>query len=105
MISQWFLRYIEAFKDTLQGHSCPAPSLSAFISNPGGYQMLGARLEDPAGAEGPTGDGTWSEGLGLLPVTTSLMPDGQKVLRVVQGAQGGPSQCPDASANGRPPTP
>eukprot|EP00667_Euglena_gracilis_P007821 EG_transcript_7902 len=81
------------------------PALEGYVARQGtllgicgGYQMLGARLEDPAGAEGPTGDGTWSEGLGLLPVTTSLMPDGQKVLRVVQGVWHAPGLLPAGTA-------
>ena len=38
----------------------------------GGFQILGERLADPAGLEGPAGE---SAGLGLLPVETTLAPD------------------------------
>jgi cobyric acid synthase CobQ/L-threonine-O-3-phosphate decarboxylase len=38
----------------------------------GGYQMLGTRVSDPHGIEGAPGD---SDGLGLLPVTTTLEPE------------------------------
>ena len=38
----------------------------------GGYQMLGARIADPAGIEGPPGE---AEGLGLLAVATTLAPE------------------------------
>ena len=38
----------------------------------GGYQMLGARIADPAGVEGPPGE---AEGLGLLAVATTLAPE------------------------------
>jgi len=38
----------------------------------GGYQMLGARLADPDGVEGPPGE---SAGLGLLPVETTFAAD------------------------------
>jgi adenosylcobyric acid synthase len=44
----------------------------------GGYQMLGQRIVDPDGIEGPAGDAT---GLGLLDVETVLSP--AKVLREV----------------------
>jgi len=52
----------------------------------GGYQMLGRRIVDPAGIEGPPGEAT---GLGLLDVETVLT--GEKVLRAVSGelADGG----------------
>ena len=46
----------------------------------GGYQMLGRRLADPAGIEGPAGS---VEGLGLLYVETVLT--GTKALRCVEG--------------------
>ncbi|MET0309510.1 MAG: cobyric acid synthase [Sphingomonas sp.] len=46
----------------------------------GGYQMLGTRIDDPAGLEGPAGS---SEGLGLLDVTTRL--SATKALRPVRG--------------------
>ncbi len=35
----------------------------------GGFQMLGERIEDPQGLEGPAGG---SDGLGLLPISTTL---------------------------------
>ncbi len=38
----------------------------------GGYQMLGRRVCDPEGLEGPPGE---TEGLGLLDVTTVMSPD------------------------------
>ncbi|WP_213980453.1 cobyric acid synthase [Sphingomonas sp. dw_22] len=46
----------------------------------GGYQMLGTRVSDPAGLEGPPGS---IEGLGLLDVETVLSP--AKALRHVRG--------------------
>jgi adenosylcobyric acid synthase len=46
----------------------------------GGYQMLGTRIDDPAGLEGPPGS---SEGLGMLDVTTTL--SATKTLRPVRG--------------------
>jgi len=46
----------------------------------GGYQMLGERISDPLGLEGPAGD---SDGLGYLPVHTTLATD--KQLRHSQG--------------------
>ncbi|SEC40813.1 adenosylcobyric acid synthase (glutamine-hydrolysing) [Rhizobiales bacterium GAS191] len=46
----------------------------------GGYQMLGRRISDPDGIEGPPGE---CEGLGLLDVDTVLTPD--KSLRAVSG--------------------
>ncbi len=46
----------------------------------GGYQMLGRRIDDPEGIEGPAGA---VEGLGLLDVTTVLT--GDKALRHVTG--------------------
>jgi adenosylcobyric acid synthase len=52
----------------------------------GGYQMLGRRIADPDGVEGPAGE---AAGLGLLDVETVL--GGTKVLRPVRGrlSQGG----------------
>jgi adenosylcobyric acid synthase len=46
----------------------------------GGYQMLGKRIADPNGREGPAGT---VEGLGLLEVETTL--EGDKVLTAVSG--------------------
>jgi len=46
----------------------------------GGYQMLGERLSDPDGIEGPAGE---AEGLGLLEVETVLT--GDKTLETVNG--------------------
>ncbi len=46
----------------------------------GGYQMLGTRVEDPNGVEGPPGG---APGLGLLDVVTVLA--GDKVLRQISG--------------------
>lgn len=46
----------------------------------GGYQMLGLRVADPMGVEGPAGE---AAGLGLLPVATELTPD--KAVREVKG--------------------
>ena len=46
----------------------------------GGYQMLGTRLADPEGIEGPAGA---VEGLGLLDVETGLT--GEKTLQRVEG--------------------
>lgn len=50
----------------------------------GGYQMLGRRITDPDGVEGPPGE---AEGLGLLDVETVLT--GAKTLRPVTGTLGG----------------
>jgi len=47
----------------------------------GGFQMLGRRISDPDGVEGPAGS---AEGLGLLDVETVMSPD--KTLRKVSGA-------------------
>ncbi|HZH27993.1 MAG TPA: cobyric acid synthase [Azospirillaceae bacterium] len=47
----------------------------------GGYQMLGRRIEDPHGLEGPPGG---IDGLGLLDVRTVLTPD--KIVREAEGA-------------------
>lgn len=49
----------------------------------GGYQMLGARISDPDGVEGPAGE---AEGLGLLEVDTVLT--GEKTLRPAAGRFG-----------------
>lgn len=46
----------------------------------GGFQMLGARISDPLGSEGPAGE---IAGLGLLDIETELL--GEKVLRQVRG--------------------
>jgi adenosylcobyric acid synthase len=46
----------------------------------GGYQMLGRKVSDPSGVEGPPGE---AEGLGLLDVATVLT--GDKVLRPASG--------------------
>lgn len=46
----------------------------------GGYQMLGKRIADPLGIEGPPGE---SAGLGLLDIETEL--SGDKALRQVEG--------------------
>ncbi|HWI64874.1 MAG TPA: cobyric acid synthase [Symbiobacteriaceae bacterium] len=51
----------------------------------GGYQMLGARLEDPAGLEDAPGV---HEGLGLLPVVTRFAPGKQTTLTRVAGLTG-----------------
>jgi adenosylcobyric acid synthase len=48
----------------------------------GGYQMLGRRIEDPEGIEGPAGRSV--DGLGLLDVATVLTP--RKRLEAVAGA-------------------
>jgi adenosylcobyric acid synthase len=48
----------------------------------GGYQMLGRRVEDPQGLEGPPGG---TDGLGLLDVATLLLPD--KTLREARGTE------------------
>jgi adenosylcobyric acid synthase len=50
----------------------------------GGYQMLGARVADPDGVEGPPGS---APGLGLLDIDTVLT--GEKVLRPVTGELNG----------------
>ena len=47
----------------------------------GGYQMLGTRIADPDGIEGPAGAA--AEGLGLLDIETRLT--GEKALKEVQG--------------------
>jgi adenosylcobyric acid synthase len=48
----------------------------------GGFQMLGARIDDPDGVEGPPGRSV--PGLGVLDVTTTF--GGDKVLRLPTGA-------------------
>jgi adenosylcobyric acid synthase len=50
----------------------------------GGYQMLGRRVRDPDGIEGPPGD---APGLGLLDIETTLAP--QKILRESAGTLAG----------------
>jgi len=50
----------------------------------GGYQMLGRRIDDPAGIEGPSGA---AEGLAMLDVATVLA--GEKRLEPVRGEAGG----------------
>ena len=52
----------------------------------GGYQMLGARLHDPAGIEGPAGD---VAGLGMLDVETVLGP-AKRLLEVSGTGDGAP---------------
>jgi len=49
----------------------------------GGYQMLGRRIHDPEGLEGPAGS---VDGLGLLDVETTLLPD--KTLTRVSATHG-----------------
>lgn len=57
----------------------------------GGYQILGQTIRDPQGLEGPAGS---SDGLGFLPVHTTLEPE--KQLKSVQGTLQLPGQteCP-----------
>jgi adenosylcobyric acid synthase len=73
----------------------------------GGMQMLGSRIDDPKGVEGPAGS---SDGLGLLELHTVLQPE--KHLRNVEGEvfgarfsgyeiHMGASQGKTASADGR----
>ena len=50
----------------------------------GGYQMLGRRIADPDGVEGPPGE---TPGLGLLDVDTVIAPD--KTLAAVSGTASG----------------
>ncbi|MEK9899212.1 MAG: cobyric acid synthase [Rhodospirillaceae bacterium] len=50
----------------------------------GGYQMLGRRIADPDGVEGPPGE---TPGLGLLDVDTVIAPD--KTLEAVSGTASG----------------
>ena len=50
----------------------------------GGYQMLGRRVEDPDGIEGPPGG---ADGLGLLDISTVI--SGDKALRKVSGVEAG----------------
>jgi adenosylcobyric acid synthase len=47
----------------------------------GGYQMLGNRIRDPQGFEGPPGE---AQGLGLLDIETEF--SGEKILKPVRGA-------------------
>lgn len=51
----------------------------------GGYQMLGRRVEDPLGIEGPP---TTEPGLDLLPVVTTMAPDKQVRRRIGRTAEG-----------------
>lgn len=51
----------------------------------GGYQMVGARLEDPDGLEDAPGS---HGGLGLLPVVTRFAPGKQTTLTLVSGLTG-----------------
>ena len=46
----------------------------------GGFQLLGRRIHDPAGIDGPAGS---AEGLGLLDVETTMYPE--KTVRAVSG--------------------
>ena len=46
----------------------------------GGFQLLGRRIHDPAGIDGPAGS---AEGLGLLDVETAMWPE--KTVRAVSG--------------------
>jgi adenosylcobyric acid synthase len=62
-----------------------AAAKGATIGVCGGYQMLGARLEDPDGLE--DAPGTY-EGLGLLPVVTRFTPGKQTTLTTVAGLTG-----------------
>lgn len=52
----------------------------------GGYQMLGRRIEDPLGIEGPPGD---IDGLGLLPISTRLTAE-KRLVPVAGEAVGAP---------------
>ncbi|HWI50895.1 MAG TPA: cobyric acid synthase [Symbiobacteriaceae bacterium] len=62
-----------------------AAAKGATIGVCGGYQMLGARLEDPQGLEDTPGT---HEGLGLLPVVTRFAPGKQTALTRVEGLTG-----------------
>lgn len=55
----------------------------------GGFQMLGSRIDDPDGIEGPAGS---TDGLGFLPMHTQLRPN--KQLHQVQGYIHLPDQSP-----------
>lgn len=65
----------------------------------GGYQMLGSEILDPEGVEGTAGS---SEGLGFLPITTTMAA--KKQLRRVKGEClfDKDSQCDSAEAPPRP---
>ncbi|WP_246047479.1 cobyric acid synthase [Hankyongella ginsenosidimutans] len=64
-------------------HSGACPSRGFVLGLCGGYQMLGQRIADPDGIEGPPGE---AAGLGLLDVETVLAP--HKVLRRTSGMIG-----------------
>ena len=66
-------------RDTLVGG--PPERGGAVLGICGGYQMLGRRICDPDGIEGPPGE---IEGLGLIEMDTVLT--GEKLLRAVSGA-------------------
>lgn len=51
----------------------------------GGYQMLGRRIEDPLGVEGPPGG---APGLGLLPVVTVMTAEKQVRRRMARTCEG-----------------
>ncbi|MEK7821231.1 MAG: cobyric acid synthase, partial [Pseudomonadota bacterium] len=61
----------------------------------GGYQMLGARVADPGGVEGPPGA---AKGLGLLDVETIL--GGEKTLRPATGRAVAPNALGGAAFSG-----
>ena len=58
----------------------------------GGYQLLGARIADPLGVEGPPGE---QEGLGLLPVETVMAADKVTTRARARCLPGLPFACPD----------
>lgn len=68
--------------DAITAHS---RAKGATVGLCGGYQMLGLRLDDPEGVEGPAGS---SEGLGVLPVTTRFAPGKQTTLTRLEGISG-----------------